>query len=146
MSLRQCRCLCGGIRTLCTPISTGRHDSDPLIRSWETSLWRTQKSTRLASRPSRTQLAPRWFDENEAGQMVRAMKSMDSDFDRECLEYIVPKVVDAYFGTDQEALKAWYGEAVRPPSHLVSSHASITGLISGCTGVQRFFQRGSHQD
>lgn len=38
--------------------------------------------------------------------------SMES-FERELREYIVPEVVDAYLSADQEALKAWCGEAVR---------------------------------
>jgi hypothetical protein len=33
-------------------------------------------------------------------------------FERELREYIVPEVVDAYLSADQEALKAWCGEAV----------------------------------
>jgi len=59
-----------------------------------------------------------WFDENETAQVMRLMKSMDPDFNREAFErelreYIVPEVVDAYLSADQEALKAWCGEAVR---------------------------------
>jgi len=59
-----------------------------------------------------------WFDENETAQVMRLMKSMDPAFNREGFErdlreYIVPEVVDAYLSADQEALKAWCGEAVR---------------------------------
>lgn len=59
-----------------------------------------------------------WFDENETAQVMRLMKNMDPDFSREAFErelreYIVPEVVDAYLSADQEALKAWCGEAVR---------------------------------
>ncbi|KAK7686447.1 hypothetical protein QCA50_010671 [Cerrena zonata] len=32
-------------------------------------------------------------------------------FERELREYIVPEVIDAYLTADQEALKAWCGEA-----------------------------------
>jgi len=49
---------------------------------------------------------------------MRLMKSLDPAFNREGFErdlreYIVPEVVDAYLTADQEALKAWCGEAVR---------------------------------
>ena len=59
-----------------------------------------------------------WFDENETAQVMRLMKSMDPAFNREGFErdlreYIVPEVVDAYLSADQDALKAWCGEAVR---------------------------------
>ena len=40
--------------------------------------------------------------------------SMES-FERELREYIVPEVVDAYLSADNEALKSWCSEAVRPP-------------------------------
>jgi import inner membrane translocase subunit TIM44 len=58
-----------------------------------------------------------WFDENETAQVMRLMKHMDPSFnregfERELREYIVPEVVDAYLSADQEALKAWCGEAV----------------------------------
>ena len=58
-----------------------------------------------------------WFDENESAQVYRLMKYMDptfnmESFERELREYIVPEVVDAYLSADQEALKAWCGEAV----------------------------------
>ncbi len=48
---------------------------------------------------------------------MRLMKAMDptfnrEGFERELREYIVPEVVDAYLSADQEALKAWCGEAV----------------------------------
>ena len=61
-----------------------------------------------------------WFDENETAQVLRTMKNMDPDFNRESFErelreYIVPEVVDAYLSADREALKEWCGEAVSPP-------------------------------
>lgn len=60
-----------------------------------------------------------WFDENETAQVLRMMKNLDPDFnrerfERELREYIVPEVVDAYLSADREALKAWCGEAVSP--------------------------------
>jgi len=59
-----------------------------------------------------------WFDENETAQVLRAMKNLDPDFNRESFErelrkYIVPEVVDAYLSADREGLKEWCGEAVR---------------------------------
>jgi mitochondrial import inner membrane translocase subunit TIM44 len=64
-----------------------------------------------------TQTIGSWFDENESAQVQRMMKAMDpaftlESFERELREYIVPEVVDAYLSADQEALKAWCGEAV----------------------------------
>jgi len=64
-----------------------------------------------------TQTIGSWFDENETAQVQRLMKMLDpafnhESFERELREYIVPEVVDAYLSTDQEALKAWCGEAV----------------------------------
>ena len=40
-------------------------------------------------------------------------------FERELREYIVPEVVDAYLSADNEALKSWCSEAVRPPFFLL---------------------------
>lgn len=64
-----------------------------------------------------TQTVGSWFDENETAQVMRLMKALDpafgrESFERELREYIVPEVVDAYLAADQEALKAWCGEAV----------------------------------
>lgn len=64
-----------------------------------------------------TQTIGSWFDENESAQVQRLMKAMDptfnlEGFERELREYIVPEVVDAYLSADQDALKAWCGEAV----------------------------------
>ena len=71
-----------------------------------------------------------WFDENETALVLRAMKNMDSDFNRESFErelreYIVPEVVDAYLSADREALREWCGEAV---CSLVWYHEQITEL------------------
>ena len=73
-----------------------------------------------------------WFDENETAQVTRLMKNLDPNFDRESFErelreYIVPEVVDAYLSADQEALKAWCGEAV---SLLISAGYPIRQLLS----------------
>ena len=69
-----------------------------------------------------------WFDESETAQVLKVMKNIDPDFnregfERELREYIVPEVVDAYLSADREALKAWCGEAVSP----VSDHRSVMG-------------------
>lgn len=71
----------------------------------------------VSSVRSVTETIGSWFDENETAQVMRLMKNMDPDFNREAFErelreYIVPEVVDAYLSADQEALKAWCGEAV----------------------------------
>lgn len=71
----------------------------------------------VASIRSVTQTVGSWFEENESAQVQRMMKAMDptftlESFERELREYIVPEVVDAYLTADQEALKAWCGEAV----------------------------------
>jgi len=71
-----------------------------------------------------------WFDENETAQVLRRMKNMDPDFNRESFErelreYIVPEVVDAYLSADREALKTWCGEAVSSPCHTVDRSWSL---------------------
>jgi hypothetical protein len=71
----------------------------------------------VSSMRSVTQTVGSWFDENETAQVMRMMKALDpafnrESFERELREYIVPEVVDAYLSADQEALKAWCGEAV----------------------------------
>ena len=73
-----------------------------------------------------------WFDENETAQVLRAMKNMDPDFNRESFErelreYIVPEVVDAYLSADREALREWCGEAVRVLSDITRK---LTGLTT----------------
>ena len=71
----------------------------------------------VSSMRSVTETIGSWLDENETAQVMRLMKNMDQDFNRESFErelreYIVPEIVDAYLSADQEALKAWCGEAV----------------------------------
>lgn len=71
----------------------------------------------ISSMRSVTETIGSWFDENETAQVMRLMKQMDPDFnregfERELREYIVPEVVDAYLSADQESLKAWCSEAV----------------------------------
>jgi len=80
----------------------------------------------VSSMRSVTQTIGSWFDENETAQVQRLMKMLDpafnhESFERELREYIVPEVVDAYLSADQEALKAWCGEAVRKLSRSQSS-------------------------
>lgn len=74
----------------------------------------------VSSLRSVTQTIGSWFEENESAQVQRMMKAIDPTFnleafERELREYIVPEVVDAYLTADQEALKVWCSEAVRPP-------------------------------
>lgn len=70
----------------------------------------------ISSLRSVTSTIGSWFDETESAQVQRLMKAIDptfnvEGFERELREYIVPEVVDAYLTADQEALKAWCGEA-----------------------------------
>lgn len=73
----------------------------------------------VSSLRSVTSTVASWFDENETARVLRSMKILDpsfsmESFERELREYIVPEVVDAYLSADNEALKAWCSEAVRP--------------------------------
>jgi import inner membrane translocase subunit TIM44 len=74
----------------------------------------------VSSLRSVTSTVASWFDENETARVLRSMKILDpsfsmESFERELREYIVPEVVDAYLSADNEALKSWCSEAVRPP-------------------------------
>ncbi|EKM49923.1 uncharacterized protein PHACADRAFT_32796 [Phanerochaete carnosa HHB-10118-sp] len=82
-----------------------------------------------------TQTIGSWFDENESAQVQRLMKAMDptfnlEGFERELREYIVPEVVDAYLSADQEALKAWCGEATYNVLWATMEQYLKQGLIS----------------
>jgi import inner membrane translocase subunit TIM44 len=73
----------------------------------------------VSSLRSVTSTVASWFDENETARVLRSMKMLDPSFsmeafERELREYIVPEVVDAYLSADNEALKSWCSEAVRP--------------------------------
>ncbi|EMD39032.1 hypothetical protein CERSUDRAFT_112722 [Gelatoporia subvermispora B] len=77
----------------------------------------------------------RFFDETENAQVQRFMKAMDptwtmEGFERELREYIVPEVVDAYLSADQEALKAWCGEATYNVLWATMEQYLRQGLIS----------------
>lgn len=94
-------------------------DENPLLRSYFSLKQQYDESEHpvVASVRNVTDTIGSWFDENETAQVARLMKSMDptfnrESFERELREYIVPEVVDAYLSADQEALKAWCGEAV----------------------------------
>ncbi|CDK29216.1 unnamed protein product [Kuraishia capsulata CBS 1993] len=57
-----------------------------------------------------------FFDETEAGKVVRAFKEIDPSFNtesftKELREYIVPEVVDAFIQGDEKTLKNWLSEA-----------------------------------
>ena len=73
----------------------------------------------VSSMRSVTSTVASWFDENETARVLRSMKLLDpsfsmESFERELREYIVPEVVDAYLSADNDALKSWCSEAVRP--------------------------------
>jgi len=94
-------------------------DSNPIIRSFVSMRQAYDESENpvVSSMRSVTQTIGSWFDENETARVQRLMKMLDpafnhESFERELREYIVPEVVDAYLSADQEALKAWCGEAV----------------------------------
>jgi len=77
----------------------------------------------VSSLRSVTSTIASWFDENETARVLRSMKLLDPSFsmeafERELREYIVPEVVDAYLSADNDALKSWCSEAVRPSSLL----------------------------
>ncbi|TCD67594.1 protein translocase subunit [Steccherinum ochraceum] len=124
----------GGVRVKSNPDAGSAmvlHKHSPRQEAWnrmkETntvfktlSAWRQQydesENPVVSSMRSVTQTIGSWFDENESAQVQRMMKAMDpyfnmEGFERELREYIVPEVVDAYLSADQEALKAWCGEA-----------------------------------
>ncbi|KJA28027.1 hypothetical protein HYPSUDRAFT_197581 [Hypholoma sublateritium FD-334 SS-4] len=89
----------------------------------------------VSSVRSVTETVGTWFDENETAQVMRLMKSMDPDFNRESFErelreYIVPEIVDAYLSADQAALKAWCGEATYNVLWATMEHFLRQGLIS----------------
>ncbi|KAF8966345.1 hypothetical protein BDZ97DRAFT_1917721 [Flammula alnicola] len=89
----------------------------------------------ISSMRSVTETIGSWFDENETAQVLRLMKSMDPEFNRESFErelreYVVPEVVDAYLSADQEALKAWCGEATYNVLWATMEHFLRQGLIS----------------
>ena len=72
------------------------------------------------------------FDENGTAQVLRTMRNMDPDFnrerfERELREYIVPEVVDAYLSVDLYSLKFRCGEAVSPR---IPNPGSISGLTA----------------
>lgn len=94
-------------------------EKNPLLRSFVSMRQAYDESEHpvVSSVRSVTQTIGSWFDENENAQVQRLMKLLDptftrEGFERELREYIVPEVVDAYLSADQEALKAWCGEAV----------------------------------
>ncbi|KAF9038487.1 import inner membrane translocase subunit tim44 [Panaeolus papilionaceus] len=76
-----------------------------------------------------------WFDENETAQVMRMMKNMDPEFnretfDRELREYIVPEVVDAYLSGDQASLREWCSEATYNVLSATIEYFLKQGLIS----------------
>ncbi|EGO22264.1 hypothetical protein SERLADRAFT_451135 [Serpula lacrymans var. lacrymans S7.9] len=89
----------------------------------------------VASMRSVTDTVGSWFDENETAQVTKLMRTLDpafnkEGFERELREYIVPEVVDAYLSADQEALKAWCGEATYNVLWATMEQYLKQGLIS----------------
>ncbi|XP_006461848.1 hypothetical protein AGABI2DRAFT_185943 [Agaricus bisporus var. bisporus H97] len=93
-------------------------ETNPVFRSFASmrQVYDESENPVVSSMRNVTQTIGSWFDENENAQVQRLMKLLDptfsrEGFERELREYIVPEVVDAYLTADQEALKAWCGEA-----------------------------------
>ncbi|KAL0065170.1 protein translocase subunit [Marasmius tenuissimus] len=93
-------------------------ESNPVLKSFFSAKQSFEESENpfVSSIRTVTQTIGSWFEENETAQVMRMMKMHDptfnmGNFERELREYIVPEVVDAYLSADQEALKAWCGEA-----------------------------------
>ena len=98
-------------------------DTNPILRKFTELHGAYQESENpvVSSLRSVTSTVASWFDENETARVLRSMKMLDPSFsmeafERELREYIVPEVVDAYLSADNEALKSWCSEAVRPSS------------------------------
>ncbi|PBK72412.1 mitochondria import inner membrane translocase TIM44 subunit [Armillaria solidipes] len=112
-------------------------ETNPFLRTF-VSLRNSYEETEnpvVSSIRSVTQTVGSWFDENETAQVMRLMKAMDptfnrEGFERELREYIVPEVVDAYLSADQEALKAWCGEATYNVLWATMEQYLRQGLIS----------------
>lgn len=82
-----------------------------------------------------------WFDENDMGRVIRAMRELDPEFgmdsfQRELREYIVPEVVDAYLSADRDSLKEWMGEAVSR-SLVVKLTAEFQRVLGDYRGVHQ---------
>lgn len=112
-------------------------DTNPVLRSFVSMRQAYDESENpvVSSMRSVTQTIGSWFDENETAQVQRLMKLLDptfsrEGFERELREYIIPEVVDAYLSADQEALKAWCGEATYNVLWATMEHYLRQGLIS----------------
>ncbi|OBZ66481.1 Mitochondrial import inner membrane translocase subunit tim44 [Grifola frondosa] len=112
-------------------------ETNPLLRSIASMRQSFDESENpvVSSIRSVTQTIGGWFDETESAQVQRLMKAMDptftlESFERELREYIVPEVVDAYLSADQEALKAWCGEATYNVLWATMEQYLRQGLIS----------------
>ncbi|OSX64240.1 hypothetical protein POSPLADRAFT_1073819 [Postia placenta MAD-698-R-SB12] len=112
-------------------------ETNPLLRSFVNlrQAYDESENPVVSSMRSVTQTIGGWFDETEHAQVIRFMKLMDptfsmEGFERELREYIVPEVVDAYLSADQEALKAWCGEATYNVLWATMEQYLRQGLIS----------------
>jgi hypothetical protein len=97
-------------------------ETNPLLQRFAAlhEAYKESENPVVSSLRSVTSTVASWFDENETARVLRSMKLLDPGFsmeafERELREYIVPEVVDAYLSADNEALKSWCSEAVRPP-------------------------------
>ena len=102
-------------------------ETNPLLRKVSAlhDAYQESENPVVSSLRSVTSTVASWFDENETARVLRSMKILDpsfsmESFERELREYIVPEVVDAYLSADNEALKSWCSEAVRPPNRLTN--------------------------
>ncbi|KXN87452.1 Mitochondrial import inner membrane translocase subunit tim44 [Leucoagaricus sp. SymC.cos] len=112
-------------------------ETNPVLRSFVSmrQAYDESENSFVSSVRSVTQTIGSWFDENETAQVQRLMKILDpafnrESFERELREYIIPEVVDAYLSADQEALKAWCGEATYNVLWATMEHYLRQGLVS----------------
>ncbi|KAG6813094.1 hypothetical protein H0H92_013948 [Tricholoma furcatifolium] len=112
-------------------------ESNPVLRSFVEmrQAFDESENSVISAVRSVTQSIGSFFDETETAQVMRLMKTYDPSFNRESFErelreYIVPEVVDAYLSADQEALRAWCGEATYNVLWATMEHYLRQGLIS----------------
>ncbi|PPQ98931.1 hypothetical protein CVT24_003558 [Panaeolus cyanescens] len=112
-------------------------ESNPLLRQFTQlrQAYDESENPVVLSMRSVTEKIGSWFDENETAQVMRMMKNMDPEFNREMFErelreYIVPEVVDAYLSGDQASLKEWCSEATYNVLWATIEYFLKQGLIS----------------
>ncbi|TFY68227.1 hypothetical protein EVJ58_g1139 [Rhodofomes roseus] len=112
-------------------------ETNPVLRSFASlrQAYDESENPVVSSMRAVTDTVGGWFEETEQAQVHRRMKIMDpsfslESFERELREYVVPEVVDAYLSADQEALKAWCGEATYNVLWATMEQFLKQGLIS----------------